>query len=56
MCAPAPGPSPGPWLAEPEDEMERMTEGEWRRFARWAWAVLMVLVVLGAVVIWGARG
>lgn len=46
---------PSPWLAEPEDDMERMTPQEWRVFARWAWAVLVTLLVLAAFVILGAR-
>ena len=49
-------PSPSPWLAEPEDPMERMTEGEWRVFRGWATAVLVVLLGVLAVVLWGARG
>ena len=49
-------PAPSPWLAEPEDPMERMTEAQWRAFRGWAWAVLVALAVVLGIVLWGARG
>jgi hypothetical protein len=46
---------PTPILAEPEDEMERMTEEQWRGFKAWAVPILLALLLVLAGMICGAR-